>query len=88
MTLGDFNLEISMPIMDSFLKENEFHSLYKKPTCFKSKQGSCIDLLLTNKNKSFKHTQAFETGMSDFHLMIYTMFRTTFEKTPSIKIKY
>ena len=49
LTLGDFNLETSMPIIDSFLKENEFHSLYKKPTCFKSKQGSCIDLLLTKK---------------------------------------
>ena len=62
--------------------------LYNKPTCFKSKQGSNIDLLLTNKSRSFKHTNAFETGLSDYHLLVYTMFRITFEKIPPIKIKY
>ena len=88
IVLGDFNLEPSVPKMDSFIKVNEFTCLYKKPTCFKSKKGSCIDLLLTNKSRSFKHTHAFETGLSDFHLLVYTMFRTTFEKIPPINISY
>ena len=88
LTLGDFNMETSCKTMDQFMKENLLHSLYKKPTCFKSKQGRCIDLLLTNKNKSFKFTNAFETGLSDHHLMIYTMFRTTFDKNEPNLIKY
>ena len=88
LTLGDFNLEPSVPIMNSFMSTNEFTSLYRKPTCFKSKKGTCIDLLLTNKHRSFKHTSGFETGMSDFHHMIYTMFRLTYDKIPPIDIKY
>ena len=88
LTLGDFNMEISCNTMDTFMKEHLFHSLYKKPTCFKSKQGRCIDLLITNKNRSFKFTNAFETGISDHHLMIYTMFRTTFDKNKPNQIRY
>ena len=88
LTLGDFNMEISSNAMDQFMKGNLFHSLYKKPTCFKSKEGRCIDLFLTNKNRSFKFTNAFETGMSDHHLMIYTMFRTTFDKNEPTHIRY
>ena len=51
LTLGDFNMETSCNTMDEFMKEHLFHSLYKKPTCFKSKQGRCIDLFITNKNR-------------------------------------
>jgi len=67
--------------MHSIISTNEFTSLYRKPTCFKSKNGTCIDLLLTNKHRSFKNTNAFETGMSDFHHMIFTMFRLTSDKS-------
>ena len=88
LTLGDFNMETSCNTMEQFMKGHLFHSLYKKPTCYKSKRGRCIDLLLTNKNRSFKFTNAFETGMSDHHLMIYTMFRTTFDKNEPNIIKY
>ena len=88
LTMGDFNMEITNKDMDHFMKSNNFHSLNKKPTCFKSKRGSCIDIFLTNKHRSFKYTNAFETGMSDHHLMIYTMFKTTFDKGKPIHIKY
>jgi len=87
LTLGDFNMEISCNALKQFMEGQLLHSLYKKPTCFKSKQGRCIDLFLTNKNRSFKFTNAFETGLSDCHLMIYTMFRTTFEKSDPKIIK-
>ena len=88
LTLGDFNLEISTKGMDTFMKTHNLKSLFNKPTCYKSKEGRCIDLLLTNRNRSFKFTNAFETGLSDHHLMIYTMFRTTFEKVKPIDIRY
>jgi len=88
LILGDFNMDTSNKLLIPFLESQQLYSLNKNPTCFKSVNGNCIDLLLTNKNRSFKHTNVFETGMSDHHLMIYTMFRTTFDKkTPNI-IKY
>ena len=88
LTLGDFNMETSTNNMDVFMKAHSLKSLFNKPTCYKSKEGRCIDLLLTNKNRSFKFTNAFETGLSDHHLMIYTMFRTTFEKIKPIDLRY
>ena len=41
---------------------------------------SCIDLLLTNQKYSFENTNAFETGLSDHHLLIYSMLKTSFQK--------
>ena len=39
--------------------------LVKKPTCFKSETGSLIDIILTNKPRSFHKTQDFVTRTSD-----------------------
>ena len=58
------------------------------PTCFKSVEGKCIDLLLTNRKHSFQHTNTFETGFSDHHVMMYTMFKTTFSKGAPKILKY
>ena len=88
LILGDFNMDTSNKLLIPFLESQQLYSLNKNPTCFKSVNGNCIDLLLTNKNRSFKHTNVFETGMSDHHLMIYTMFRTTFDKGAPNIIKY
>ena len=38
-------------------------------TCFKG-QGSCIDLVLINRMFSFKHSNSYETGISDHHHLI------------------
>ena len=54
-------------------------NLIKTITCFKGK-GSCIDLLLTNQKCSFKNTTVFETGLSDHHLLIYSMLKTISRK--------
>ena len=40
--------------------------LSRKNTCFKG-IGSCIDLILTNRKYSFKHSESYETGNSDHH---------------------
>ena len=64
------------------------YSLINTPTCFKSVDGSCIDLILTNKKHSFQKTQSFETGVSDHHHMIYTMLKQTFVALPRKIITY
>ena len=59
-----------------------------KPTCFKSAQGTCIDLILTNRKSCFQFTNTFETGLSDCHTLIHTMFKSSFFKLPPKKIVY
>ena len=61
--------------------------LIKGHTCFKGK-GSLIDLILTNRQFSFKNTQAFQTGLSDHHHMVYTMLKTTFQKSEPKQLIY
>ena len=88
LILGDMNMEQSNLHFSSLLESQGLTQLNTKATCFKSIGGKCIDMLLTNKNRSFKFTNTFETGMSDHHLMIYTMFKMTFVKSPPNKINY
>ena len=52
----------------------------KQNTCFKDNGISCIDLLITNSEFSFMKTNSFETGLSNCHHMIHTIFKTKFEK--------
>ena len=78
VVLGDFNLESSSPSMLSFMDSQNFVSLIKNKTCFKG-TGSCIDLILTNRKYSFKNTSFYETGLSDHHLLIYSVMKTTFK---------
>ena len=63
VVFGDFNIEISHPVVLSFMNNEIFINLVKGNTCFKGK-GSCIDLILTNRRYSFKHTSSTETGLS------------------------
>ena len=60
----------------------------KEKTCWMVKYGSCIDLILSNKGRSLMNTGAVETGLSNHHLLIHTMLKTTFAKLPPIKVVY
>ena len=50
--------------------------------CFKSNKGTLIDLMLTNKAKSFYKSHSFATGLSDWHKLIVSSLRTSFQKLP------
>ena len=65
MTIENKNLE---DFMNSFVLQ----CLIKKPTCFQSKNPSCIDLILTNKKDLFKSSNVLEAGSSDHHSLIIT----------------
>ena len=61
----------------------------KEPTCYKNpKNPNCIDLFLTNYPRSFHDTCLYETGLSDFHKLVGTIMRTSFEPLASKIIKY
>ena len=79
--VGDFNREINDTHMNNFMVNFGLNNIVKDKTCFKNPNNpSCIDLFLTNKPRSFQHTTTFDTGISDFHKMIITSFKCTFEK--------
>ena len=59
-----------------------FTILVKKPTCFKSQGGTLIDLLLTNRPRSF------EIGLSDCHKLVTSIPRASFKKLPRKIITY
>ena len=87
--LGDFNCEPSEPVISDFCDIYNLKNLIKVPTCFKNPTNpSCIDLILTNRYKSFQNSTAIETGISDFHKMIVTVLRSSFKKGPPKIILY
>ena len=62
-------------------------NLVKSAACFKSSKGTLLDVLLTNKPKSFQKTFVCETGLSDCHKLVATIFRSTFIKLPPKVVK-
>ena len=85
--LGDFNMDPSYMKLLAFMEHYIYYNLIKKTTCFKG-NGSCIDLILTNRKYCFKNISSFENGISDHHHLIYVMLKTTFEKEESKKVTY
>ena len=46
-------------------------------------KGSCIDLILTSRPSLHQFTNVFETGISDYHLLIYIILKSTYTKMES-----
>ena len=89
LLIGDFNLETNNNILKDFMIGNNLTSLIKQATCFKSLTNpSCIDLILTNKPTCFQKSQTFETGLSDYHCLIYTIFKITYKTIPPKRFIY
>ena len=87
--MGDFNVEPTEHAMAEFMQTYDLRNLVKGPTCFKNpEKPSCIDLILTNRNKSFQGSYLIETGISDFHKMTVTVMRTYFKKQEPNIITY
>jgi len=86
--LGDFNETFDSLLLSSFLVDHSLASLITSPTCFKSSDSKCIDLILTNRSRCFMKRNSLETGISDFHHLIYSVFKSKFVKIPSIEISY
>ena len=84
--LLDFNASKEDSFMKNFCENYDLISLVKEPTYFKSPENqSCIDLILTNKPRSFIKTGVIETGLSDYHKLVTTVMKMHFPKSkPSI----
>ena len=86
--LGDFNLSSENPNLKNFMRSFDLESLINSPTCYKSTNPSCIDVVLTNKKNHFIKSAAFETGLSDHYKLITTILRKTIIKGNSKKMFY
>ena len=80
--MGDFNESPDHECIKQFLNIFQLKNLIKENTCFKTQRGTCIDLILSNCPMSHQYSKTFETGLSDFHKMIYTMLKCKFIKLP------
>ena len=61
---------------DDFCDLFNLTNLIRNKTCFTRNHKSAIDLILTNKPKSFRNTFITEAGLNDFHKLISTFFKT------------
>ena len=59
--LGEFNREPNNSILTSFMHSLKLFDLIKSNTYFKG-NGTCNNLILTNRKYCFKHSSIFETG--------------------------
>ena len=89
LLLGDFNSEIHEIGMSELYDIYNLQNLITDLTCFKNPLNpSSIDLILTNKPRSFQNSQVIETGLSDHHKMTITVLRAFFQKQAPICIRY
>ena len=87
--MGDFNAEPIDSEMKEFCELYCLKNLVKDPTCYKNPdKPSCIDLVLTNRERLFQKTTVVETGLSDFHKMTVTILKTFFRKAPPKIVSY
>ena len=75
--------------MKNFCDINCLKCLIKAPICFKnSDKPTYINLILTNPPNLFQHSSAFETDLSDFHLLTVTELKMGFQKLEPTIIAY
>ena len=92
--MGDINIDLydsndnDCNKLKYFCDVFDFTNLIKDKTCFTKTHQSSIDVILTTKPKNFQHTLIFETGLSDFHMMILTSFKTKLVRLKPKTIAY
>ena len=87
--LGDLNSVPTESAVKDFCETYSCKNLIKDNTCFKNLlQRSCIDLIITNRPKSFQNSVAVETGLPDFHKMTLTVMKVFCKKQKTNIVTY
>ena len=84
--IGDFSVYVEGISMSGFCVTFGLKSLIKDETCYKN--SSSIDLILTNNRCSAQNSCVIETGLSDFHRILVTVMKTSFERLKPKVINY
>ena len=94
LILGDLNIDLMDPNDQGFNNLIDFCEIFdltnliKFDTCVTKNHSSSIDVILANRKGCFKNSGTVETGASDFHKMVLTMFKGRFIKQKPIEITY
>ena len=92
--LGDINVDTQDSNSLGFNKVQDLcdisglRNLIRTTTCKTKTSSSSIDIILTTRTQSFKNSGTIETGLSDFHKLVMTSFRSTYERLRPTKITY
>ena len=87
--IDSFNVEIGHTAVSDFCNTFDVANLIKEPTCYKNPQKPyCIDLILTNQRHSFRNSCVIELNLSDFHRIIVTAIKITFQKLRQRVVNY
>ena len=92
--MGDINIDTHSKTDPSFDKLVSFcdvfglSNLVTSKTCFTKNHSSSIDVILTNRPRSFQKTFVFETGLSDYHGLVATTMKPTVSRLKPKQIKY
>ena len=67
--------------MENFCRIYGCKNIVKDKIYFKDPiNPTCIDLIITNRPKSFQESKVMETGLSDFHKMSLTVMKVFYNK--------
>ena len=87
--MGDFNVESNDANMKDFCQIYGCKNIVKDKTCFKNPiNPTYIDLIITNRPKSFQESEVIETGSSDFHKMSLMVMKVFYNKQKPKIIQY
>ena len=95
--MGDINVNMSSlnELNVNYYDANEFCDIFsltnliKQTTCSApAKHPSLIDVILTNRLRSFKNSVAIDTGLSDHHKMVVTVLKCHFVRIQPKTIQY
>ena len=79
--LGDLNSGPAESAVRDFWEIYSCKNLVKDDTCFKNPlKPSCVNLIITNRPKSFQNSVTVETGLPDFHKMTLAVMKVFYEK--------
>ena len=92
--LGDINVDMQDSNSPGLNKVQDLcdvfglKNLIKSTNCETKMSLLSIDIILTNCTRSFKNSGMIETGLSEFHKLVMTSFRSTYEQLRPTKIQY
>ena len=89
LLFGDFNSEIQESSISNFCDTYNLKNKINEPTCYKNiLNPSTIDLVLTNKSKSFQNSTTIDPGLSHHHKITVTAMKQYFPEQTPVRIKY
>ena len=89
LILGDFNITMLDDNMKNFCETYDLKNLINEPTCYKNASNpSAIDVILTNRSKSFHNCISIATGQSDHYKMVLPVLKSYCKKIDPVISTY